>query len=165
MKTILNTHFSKLRNFSIKIFLLLFFILTSASCSKYQKETEELSNYLHAGFDKEIQNGLYITIPISSCSGCVYKIISVLEEYNKYNSNITPILIDVSKTKIRLHSKKLLSYNVLKDEKEDFYNHKISNGDYPELIEVENNKIVNIKEFNTDMHISELTFILHKYIY
>ncbi len=143
------------------LFILSLLIISSCSTNIYQKETEEFKTYL-VNKNVEIQNGIYVIIPLDICQYCVNDLISKINNMQDTHS-LYVILSGMTSFNINERKKELKNLKIIDDTKMSFFSAvDFSNGLYPLIIKIKNEKIYKIIEVKTGENDKEVDEIITK---
>jgi hypothetical protein len=129
---------------NISKIILISFLIATISCQSYNKKTDDFNHYLMTRHHTNLQNKVYVIIPLNICGSCVDKIINMVHLYPKNLSKLTIILTDYTSITIKNKIKELPDIQVLKDNRMYIVKDHVINGDKIIIIKVADKQIANI---------------------
>ena len=120
-----------------------------------------MKNYLKDQFSLEIKDGLYAVLPVGACHYCFDSTLEYLESKDK-NDKVTVILVGSNNLTLKLHKRKLKNLKVLMDTGNNIYRYGIDEFSYPVLLEIKDDKLVNLVEVKVENY-SNMKTTVDKY--
>ena len=120
------------------IIMLLFII----SCSnKNTEQTKKFKQYLTSVHQKEIEDKIYVLMPLNICGSCVKNMTNLLNTNVENPNQLVIILADYTNVTIKNKAKELSDFKVLYDNKMQITKQNIIAGDKIVLLNVKNKHI------------------------
>ncbi|MCF6341465.1 MAG: hypothetical protein L3J31_01500 [Bacteroidales bacterium] len=140
-------------------------VTVPASCNNHRIiESEDFSRYLENEWQcGMMKDGLYIIIPIYSCSGCIEAVVNQLSENSNGSERIEIIVLATTKRELNEVSQLLDAYTIHKGNYNSFYSTFKIEQNHPCIIQVKNSRLVNINIINPSKNLEESLALIASY--
>ena len=126
----------------MKRFLFISYLILFSACVNSNSDlTGKFNNYLKIYHHQDIQNKIYVIIPLNICGSCVDEMINLLNNNVKNYDQIIIILADYTTVTIKKKAKDLSDFKILFDNKMKVTKENIINGDKIVLFKITDKKV------------------------